>query len=807
MPEKPKGEKRFETEEDLSKVEIPEELPVLPLRGIVIFPSQIHPFLVSRAASLKLLEDVGGASRIIALAAQKNPDEESPLPEGLYNRGTAVRILKMLRYPDHSVRVLVQGLARVELGEFIQREPYFIARTKRLRETVARSKEIDALQAHLVSQFSKFVSLVPYLPDELQVMAMQVREPERLADLVSSYLKIAIEEAQDLLATLDVRARLEKLAAILNREIELLELSHKIQSQVQSELNKSQREYYLRQQVKAIQKELGENDVRQSEIEDLQSKIEAAKMPEEARKAADKELERLKMIPPESAEHTVVRTYLDWLVTLPWSASTDDNLDIKHARQVLDEDHYDLEKIKERILEFLAVRKLKKDTKGPILCLVGPPGTGKTSLGRSIARALGRKFVRLSLGGIRDEAEIRGHRRTYIGSLPGRIIQGIRNAGANNPLFILDEVDKLGADFRGDPASALLEVLDPEQNNSFVDHYLDIAFDLSRVLFLTTANILDTIPPALRDRMEVLELPGYTEEEKLEIADRHLVPKQIVENGLADHRIGLTRETLAEIIRSYTREAGLRNLEREIARICRKVARSITEGEAAPEVIDAKDVSRYLGPPKFFSEVAERVQEPGVATGVAWTPSGGDILFIESTRMPGQKGLTLTGSLGDVMKESAQAALSYVRSRTERLGIAGDFFEKSDIHVHVPAGSIPKDGPSAGVTIAASLASLLTGRPVRSDAAMTGEITLRGKVLPVGGIKEKVLAARRAGIKTIILPRRNERDLEDIPPEALKEMEMIFVDTVDEVLANALLQEPAKQHPAEPVHSERTVLN
>jgi len=786
MSEKSKGEKRFETEEDLTKVEIPEALPVLPLRGIVIFPSQIHPFLVSRASSLKLIEDVGQNSRIIGLATQKNPEEESPGPEGLYPRGTAVRILKMLKYPDQSVRVLVQGLARIELETFFQRDPYFIARVGRLAETLVADKEVEALHANLVSQFSKFVSLVPYLPDELQVMAMQVRDPGRLTDLVASYLKIAVEELQDLLATLDVRQRLEKLIVILSREIELLELGHKIQSQVQTELNKNQREYYLRQQLKAIQKELGEADGRTSEIEDLEKKIEAAKMSEEARKAADKELERLRMIPPESAEHTVVRTYIDWLVSLPWSVSTEDNLDIANARKVLDEDHYDLEKVKERILEFLAVRQLKADTKGPILCFVGPPGTGKTSLGRSIARALGRKFVRLSLGGIRDEAEIRGHRRTYIGSLPGRIVQGLRNAGSNNPLFILDEVDKLGADFRGDPASALLEVLDPEQNNAFVDHYLDVPLDLSRVLFLTTANVLDTIPPALRDRMEVLELPGYTEEEKLQIVERHLVPKQLVENGLGDRKIEFTRPAVAEIIRSYAREAGLRNLEREIARICRKIARSITEGESAPERIAPEMLQRYLGAPKFYSEAAERTNEPGVATGLAWTPSGGDIIFIESTRMSGQKGLTLTGSLGDVMKESAQAALSYIRSRADRIGVAPDFFDKSDIHVHVPAGAIPKDGPSAGVTIAASLASLLTGRPVRADVAMTGEITLRGKVLPVGGIKEKVLAARRAGIRTVILPRRNEHDLDDIPAELRSEMEAIFVDTVDEVLAHAL---------------------
>jgi ATP-dependent Lon protease len=805
--DKAKGEKRFDIEEDLSKVEVPDVLPVLPLRGIVIFPNQIHPFLVSRPTSLKLIEDVGQASRVIGLSAQKNPEEENPAPEGLFPRGTAVRILKMLKYPDHSVRVLVQGIARIDLLDFVQTEPYFRANVRRLAEAVEGDKELDALQAHLVSQFSKFVSLVPYLPDELQVMAMQVREPARLTDMVASYLKIAVEESQDLLSTNDVRARLEKLIVILGREIELLELGHKIQSQVQTELNKNQREYYLRQQLKAIQKELGEGDARSSEIEDLEKKIETAKMPEDARKAADKELDRLKMIPPESAEHTVVRTYLDWLVSVPWSISTDDNLDIKHARSVLDEDHFDLEKVKERILEFLAVRKLKSDTKGPILCFVGPPGTGKTSLGRSIARALGRKFVRLSLGGIRDEAEIRGHRRTYIGSLPGRMIQGLRNAGSNNPLFILDEVDKLGTDFRGDPASALLEVLDPEQNNAFVDHYLDVPFDLSKVLFLTTANVLDPIPPALRDRMEVLELPGYTEEEKLQIAERHLVPKQIGENGLGNLKIEFTKETVSEIIRSYTREAGLRNLEREIGRVCRKIARSITEGETAPERVTPDMLHRFLGPRRFFSEVAERTQEPGVATGLAWTPNGGDILFIESTRMNGQKGVTITGSLGDVMKESAQAALSYVRSRAGQLGIAPDFFEKSDLHIHVPAGAIPKDGPSAGVTIAASLASLLSGRPVRSDVAMTGEITLRGKVLPVGGVKEKVLAARRAGIKTVILPRRNESDLEDIPEEARKEMEFVFVDTVDEVLRHAL-RDGAELHPeAAPAGAERTVLN
>lgn len=580
---------------------------------------------------------------------------------------------------------------------------------------------------------------------------------------------------------------------ILKREIELLELGHKIQAQVQSELTKNQKEFYLRQQMRAIQKELGESDPRAAEIEELRKKMEEANLPPDARKAAEQELERLKIIPPESAEHTVVRTYLEWLVNLPWSVSTEDNLDIVHARQVLDEDHYDLEKIKDRILEFLAVRKLKRDSKGPILCFVGPPGTGKTSLGRSIARALGRKFVRLSLGGVRDEAEIRGHRRTYIGALPGRIIQSIRNAGSNNPLLMLDEIDKLGADFRGDPASALLEVLDPEQNNAFVDHYLDVPFDLSRVMFVTTANLLDPIPPPLRDRMEVIELAGYTEEEKLVIARRHLIPKQMRENGLEEGQVSFTDEGIQHIIRFYTREAGLRNLEREIGSICRKVARAITEGKTEPVTVDAGKVREMLGPERFFSEVADRTQEPGVAVGLAWTPNGGDIIFIESTKMVGKKNLILTGQLGDVMKESAQAALSYIRAHASSLGIAPDFFENLDIHIHVPAGAVPKDGPSAGIALATSLASLLSGRLVRHDVAMTGEITLRGKVLPVGGIKEKVLGARRAGIKTVILPKRNEKDLEEVPESVRKEMNFIFVETIDEVLRYALEPSSAAQ--------------
>ena len=773
-------------DDDPNSIVIPTELPILPLRGVVIFPAQIVPLLISRGSSLKLVDDCRKGDGLLGLAAQKNPDDENPPPEALFSRGCAGRILKTLKYPDGSMRILVQGLRRIEIREYEQPEPYLRARVVQLQDVHEPSADQSALQVHVVSQFSKFVSIVPYLPDELQGIVTNIKDPSRVTDLISSNLNVSVEEKQDLLNTLNVRARLEKLSAILNREIELVELGNKIQAQVQSELNKNQKEFYLRQQMRAIQKELGEGDTRSAEIEDLRKKIEEANMPPEARKAADNELERLRIIPPESAEHSMVRTYLEWLVNLPWSISTEDNLDIPHARQVLDEDHYDLEKIKDRILEYLAVRKLKQDPKGPILCFVGPPGVGKTSLGRSIARAMGRKFIRISLGGIRDEAEIRGHRRTYIGSLPGRIIQSLRNAGSNNPLFMLDEVDKLGMDFRGDPASALLEVLDPEQNFSFSDHYLEVPFDLSKVMFITTANYLEPVPPALKDRMEVIELAGYTEEEKLEIAKRHLLPKQIIENGLTADLIAFTDEAISSITRSYTHEAGVRNLEREIGRVCRKVARAVTEGQTEKTLITPDKVAELLGPEKYFSEVAERTQEPGVAIGLAWTPNGGDILFIESTRMAGKKGMTITGHLGDVMKESVQAALSYVRSRADRLGIPPDFFENCDLHIHVPAGAIPKDGPSAGITMATSLASLLTGRPVLSHLAMTGEITLRGKVMPIGGVKEKVLAARRAGITTVILPKRNEKDLEDVPANVREEVQFRFVETMDEVLDLAL---------------------
>jgi ATP-dependent Lon protease len=780
------GQKFYGFEEDTSGVEVPERLPILPLRGVVIFPSAIVPLPISRRSSLQLVEHCLAGDRTLGLVAQKTADDEKPGPEGLYTRGTAGRLLKMLKYPDQSVRILVQGLRRIEIDEYVEHDPFFVARTHTLMDEYESSKDLDAVQAHLVNQFAKFVSMIPYLPDELQLVVMNIKDPGKVTDLIASNLNISLEEKQDLLNTLNVRTRLQRLSSILNREIELLELGSKIQSQVQTELSKNQKEFYLRQQMRAIQRELGEGDSRSAELEDLRKKLDAAELPEAARKAADTELDRLRIIPPESAEHSVVRTYLEWLANLPWAISTEDNLDIPHARGILDDDHFGLDKIKDRILEYLAVRKLRKEPKSPILCFVGPPGVGKTSLGRSIARAMGRKFVRLSLGGVRDEAEIRGHRRTYVGSLPGRIVQSLRTAGSNNPLFVLDEVDKLGADFRGDPSSALLEVLDPEQNGTFVDHYLDVPFDLSRIMFVTTANYLEAIPHALRDRMEVIELSGYTEEEKLEIARRHLVPKQVTENGLSEQNIRFEDAGLTKIIRDYTREAGLRNLEREIGRVCRKVAREVTEGRSEAAVIDAQKVLEYLGPEKFYAEVAERVGEPGVVTGLAYTANGGDILFIESTRMQGKKSLTLTGSLGDVMKESAQAALSLVRSRADRLGIAADFFENADIHIHVPAGAIPKDGPSAGVTMATSLASLLTGRPVRPDVAMTGEITLRGSVLPIGGVKEKVLAARRAGIRTVILPHRNEKDLIDVPENIRREMDFRFVENLDQVLEVAL---------------------
>ena len=765
---------------------IPEELPILPLRDTVVFPNIVTPLVVAREKSVRLINDVIAGTRILGLVAQKKAEIEDPGPDDVFQYGTAAIILRMLKFPDGSLRVLVQGLARIKIEEITSVDPYLVARVKHLKESYRESTELEALKRNISIQFQKIVAQVPQLPDELQVVVVNTDDPSKLADLIASNLNLSVEEKEEILETVDVKKRLEKLTVYVNRELEVLEVGSRIQDKVQSELGKNQREYFLREQLRAIQKELGIGDERSMEIEELRKKIEEAKMPEEAEKEALRELDRLAKMQPGAAEYTVARTYIDWMISLPWSKSTEDNLDIEAAQKVLDEDHYDLEKVKERILEYLAVRKLKADTKGPILCFVGPPGVGKTSLGRSIARAMGRKFVRISLGGVHDEAEIRGHRRTYIGALPGRIIQGLKNAGSNNPIFMLDEVDKIGMDFRGDPSSALLEVLDPEQNFSFTDHYLDVPFDLSRVMFITTANVLDTIPSALRDRMETLVLPGYIEEEKLQIAYKYLIPRQIEENGLKRSNISFTKSAVRKIIREYTREAGVRNLERQIASVCRKVAKDVAAGKLQSRKITPDEVIEMLGPAKYYSEIAERTSEPGVATGLAWTPTGGDILFVEATSMHGNKGLILTGQLGDVMKESAQAALSYIRAHAEDFGIKPSFFEKTDIHVHVPAGAIPKDGPSAGVTIATAIISMLTSRPVRHDIAMTGEITLRGKVLPVGGIKEKVLAARRAGIRKVILPAKNKDDLEDIPEYTKKNMTFYFVESLDEVLNLAL---------------------
>ncbi|MCX7920271.1 MAG: endopeptidase La [bacterium] len=816
---KKKPELSVDEQIEKQKAEVPEKLAILPLRDTVVYPYMVAPLVIAREKSVKLIDDALAGTRIIGIVAQRKPEIDDPTPADVYEIGVAATILKMLKFPDGSIRLLIQGLTRIRIKKFVAVTPYLTARIEVIPDKTEHSVELEALMRNVLDLFSKIVSLAPHMPDELQIAAMNLKDPSKMADLIAANLNLTVAEKQTILETIDTKERLKKLSVFLTKELEVLELGSKIQSQVKTEIDKTQREYVLREQLKAIQKELGESDERTMEIAEFQQKIKDAKMPELVEKEALKELNRLAKMPPAAAEYTVSRTYLDWLVSLPWSKSTTDTLDIKQAHAILEEDHYDLDKVKERILEYLSVRKLKADMKGPILCFVGPPGVGKTSLGRSIARAMGRKFVRLSLGGVRDEAEIRGHRRTYIGALPGRIIQGIRSAESNNPVFMLDEVDKIGIDFRGDPASALLEVLDPEQNFSFVDHYLDVPFDLSKVFFITTANILDTIPSALRDRMEVLHLPGYTEEEKLQIAKKYLIPKQIQENGLSPELIAFEDTAIQRIISDYTREAGVRNLEREIGNICRKVARRFAESlssasaakpsgpdtppvtttpqtESPPKLdlshipqtkIIAENLSDYLGPAKFFPEVAERHSEIGVATGLAWTQTGGEILNIESTKMRGKKGLTLTGQLGDVMKESAQAALSYVRSRAQALAIPEDFFENYDIHIHVPAGAIPKDGPSAGITMATSLASLMTERPVRHDIAMTGEITLRGKVLPIGGVKEKVLAARRAGIKTVILPKKNEKDLLDVPENIKQEMRFIFVETMDEVLNAALL--------------------
>jgi len=768
-------------------VEIPEKLPIFPLRDAVIYPYLPAQLSSVQEQNIRLINDALAGDRTVGMLTVRNPHADEVGPDDLYGVGTAAVIHKMWKLPDGSVRVLVEGLARIALGEMAQTRPYLTASVQPLSDRLDGGVEVDALASNAANQFQKMAALVSYLPEELRVLAVNIDDPARLADFIAFHLNLRLTEKQALLEDLDVRRRLERLTVLLGRELQILELGKKIQDQVQIEMGKAQREHYLREQIRAMQKELGEGDERESEIAELRARIESAQMPEEAQREALRELERMGRMYPAAADYAVSRTYLDWLVSVPWRAATEDRIDIGLARRTLDEDHFGLDRIKDRILEALSVRKLKPDARGPILCFLGPPGVGKTSLGQSIARALGRKFVRISLGGVRDEADIRGHRRTYVGALPGRIVQGLRRAGSRNPVFMLDEIDKLGQDFRGDPAAALLEVLDPQQNCAFVDHYLDVPFDLSRVMFITTANLLGPVPDALRDRMEVVELRGYTEEEKVEIVRRHLLPRQLCEHGLSGRHLRLGRPAIAQVIRGYTQEAGLRNLEREIGAICRKVARRVAEGDASPVAPGPADLRAFLGPPRHLREVRERALLPGVATGLAATSSGGEVLFIEATQMKGQGRLTLTGRLSEVARESAQAALSYVRTHARRLGVENGALDDRDIHIHFPAGAVPKDGPSAGITIATALASLLSGRPARSDLAMTGEITLRGKVLPVGGVQEKVLAAQRAGIRTVLLPRRNVTDIEDLPENVRRRMRLVPVEDVGQVLDLALL--------------------
>ncbi len=768
----------------------PRVLSILPMPDMVLFPRMILPLVLWDEPGQKLVQEALFQDKIIGIVAGLGEKAEGFGPEDLSRVGTAAAILKMRKSEDDALRLLVQGLYRFRVEEWLGFEPYFSARITPIPDEYEPDLEVEALVSNVKGLFLKMMELSPYLPAELGTLVRELGDPRMLADITAGSLNISKAEKQGLLETLEVKERLRRVLTLINREMEILELGKKIQSQVKVEMDKAQKEYYLREHIKALQNELGEGEEKGREIEELQMRLEEAELPPHALKEAERELTRLKRTPPTSPDHQVIRNYLEWMIELPWSKSTEDNLDLAQARKILDEDHYDLEKVKKRILEYLAVRRLKPDMKGPILCFVGPPGTGKTSLGRSIARSLGRKFMRLSLGGVRDEAEIRGHRRTYVGALPGRIIQSMRRAGSNNPVFILDEVDKIGADFRGDPSSALLEVLDPEQNNSFSDHYLDVGFDLSKVMFITTANLLDPIPPALRDRMEVLELVGYTEEEKLGIAFSHLIPRQLEAHGLTAALLEISPMAIRLLIASYTREAGLRNLEREIAALCRGAAREIAEGGRESVAIGADEVPAYLGPPKFFRDAALDHPEPGVATGLAWTPTGGDILFIEVLRMPGNGNLKLTGQLGDVMKESATAALSYIRARAPFLGIEEDFFEKADLHIHVPAGAIPKDGPSAGLAMLCALVSLLSGRALKKDLAMTGEITLRGHVLPVGGIKNKVLAAHRAGIREIILPAQNQVDLEEIPDAVRQELSFHPVGRLDQALEIAFPPAP-----------------
>ncbi|HSD23725.1 MAG TPA: endopeptidase La [Solirubrobacterales bacterium] len=768
---------------------LPDALPILPLRETVTYPDTLTPLAVGQERSIKLVNDVLSGNRLLAMVASKDPELDAPGPDDLYGVGVAGTVARMMKVPDGTLRILVQGAERILITDYVSEQPYLVARIEPMPDELEPSTELEALTRNVQTTFTQIIEAIPYLPEELQLAVANLDDPSALSHLIAGALRISTEEKQELLETVDVTRRLRRLSEILTRELEVVQLGSKIQSQVESEIDKGQREYFLRQQLKAIQEELGEGDEQQAEINELRERIEQAGLPEEAQKAADRELSRLEKLPPVAAEYGVIRTYLEWLVDLPWSKETEDNLDIAHAREVLDEDHYDLEEVKDRILEYLAVRKLNPESPGPILCFVGPPGVGKTSLGRSISRALGREFERISVGGVRDEAEIRGHRRTYIGALPGTIIRALRDAGTRNPVFMIDEIDKMGADFRGDPSSAMLEVLDPAQNSTFRDHYLDLPFDLSEVLFIATANILDTVPPALQDRMEVINLAGYTVEEKLHIAKRYLVPRQLKANGLRPSRIEFADAALRAIIDEYTREAGVRNLERQIGTICRKVARQVAEGKAKGKVrISAKRARELLGKRRFFSETRRRTKDPGVATGLAWTPVGGEVLFVEATAVPGSGDLTITGQLGDVMKESAQAALSWVRAHSGGITpeLADDWFANHDIHVHVPAGAVPKDGPSAGVAMATALASLISNRPVRNDVAMTGEITLTGQVLPIGGLKEKSLAAQRAGIKEVIVPDRNEGDVEEISEEERRGLEFVYVDDIGDVLKTAL---------------------
>jgi ATP-dependent Lon protease len=779
-----------EVEEAVASMEpLPDALPILPLRETVTYPDTLTPLAVGQERSINLVNDVLSGNRMLAMVASKDPELDAPGPDDLYGVGVAGTVARMMKVPDGTLRILVQGSVRIRILDYVSEQPYLVAKIEEMPDLIEASTELEALTRNVQTTFSEIIEAIPYLPEELQLAVANLDEPSALSHLIAGALRISTEEKQELLETLDVTKRLRRLSEILTRELEVVQLGSKIQSQVESEIDKGQREYFLRQQLKAIQEELGEGDEQQAELNELRQRIEEAGLPDEAQKAAERELSRLEKLPPVAAEYGVIRSYLEWITELPWSKETEDNLDIGHAREVLDEDHYDLEEVKDRILEYLAVRKLNPDSPGPILCFVGPPGVGKTSLGRSIAKALGREFERISVGGVRDEAEIRGHRRTYIGALPGTIIRALRDAGTRNPVFMIDEIDKMGADFRGDPSSAMLEVLDPAQNSTFRDHYLDLPFDLSEVLFIATANILDTVPPALQDRMEVIQLAGYTIEEKLHIAKRYLVPRQLSSNGLKASQIEFADPALNAIIDEYTREAGVRNLEREIGTVCRKVARQVAEGRSNGKVrVSAKRARELLGKRRFFSEQRRRTKDPGVATGLAWTPVGGEVLFVEATAVPGSGNLTITGQLGDVMRESAQAALTWVRRHTDQLApdLDDDWFAKHDIHVHVPAGAVPKDGPSAGVAMTTALASLISNRPVRNDVAMTGEITLTGQVLPIGGLKEKSLAAQRAGIKQVIVPDRNESDVEEISEQEREGLDFVYADDIENVLKVAL---------------------